>query len=156
MCQSLFLKKAAGLRPATLLKKRLWYRCFSVNFAKFLRTSFLTEHLRWLLLELPSVIYYLLNIALRLGHNIAHSIILSVSRYMELWYEQEQHVRKLLVRYAIQLAGGVLLKKLKCFKVILSIFEFLRVCEIVQPYILTGVIKRSQCQLFFLMFRHFI
>ena len=25
----------------SLLKKRLWHRCFSVNFAKFLRTSFL-------------------------------------------------------------------------------------------------------------------
>ena len=33
--------KVAGLRPVTLLKKRLWHRCFSVNFAKFLRTSFL-------------------------------------------------------------------------------------------------------------------
>ena len=43
--------KVAGLRPATLLKKRLWHRCFPVNFAKFLRTPFLTEHLRWLLLE---------------------------------------------------------------------------------------------------------
>ena len=28
-------------RSATLLKKRLWHRCFSVNFAKFLRTLFL-------------------------------------------------------------------------------------------------------------------
>ena len=28
------------LRPATLLKKRLWHRCFPVNFAKFLRTPF--------------------------------------------------------------------------------------------------------------------
>ena len=27
--------------PATLLKKRLWHRCFPVDFAKFLRTSFL-------------------------------------------------------------------------------------------------------------------
>ena len=35
-CQSLFFNKVAGLRPATLLKKRLWHRCFSVNFAKFL------------------------------------------------------------------------------------------------------------------------
>ena len=26
------------LMPATLLKKRLWHRCFPVNFAKFLRT----------------------------------------------------------------------------------------------------------------------
>ena len=29
-----------GLRPANLLKKRLWYRCFLVNFAKFLRVLF--------------------------------------------------------------------------------------------------------------------
>ena len=28
-------------RPATLLKKRLWHRCFPVNFVKFLRTPFL-------------------------------------------------------------------------------------------------------------------
>ena len=34
---------------AFFLKKRLWHRCFSVNFAKFLRTPFLTEYLRWLL-----------------------------------------------------------------------------------------------------------
>ena len=32
--------------PVTLLEKRLWHRCFPVNFAKFLRTLFLTEHLR--------------------------------------------------------------------------------------------------------------
>ena len=36
------------LRPR--LKKRLWHRCFPVNFVKFLRTSFFTEHLRWLIL----------------------------------------------------------------------------------------------------------
>ena len=30
--------KVAGLRPVTLLKKRLWHRCFPVNFSKFLRT----------------------------------------------------------------------------------------------------------------------
>ena len=29
------------LRPATLLKKRLWHRYFPVNFVKFLRTPFL-------------------------------------------------------------------------------------------------------------------
>ena len=46
LCQSLFFNKVAGLRPATLLKKRLWHRCFPVNFAKFLRTPFLTEYLR--------------------------------------------------------------------------------------------------------------
>ena len=51
LCKSLF-NKVAGLRPATLIKKRVWHRCFTVNFAKFLGTSFLTEHLRWLLLNL--------------------------------------------------------------------------------------------------------
>ena len=36
------------------LKKRPWHRCFPVSFAKFLRTSFLTEHFRWLLLAFQS------------------------------------------------------------------------------------------------------
>ena len=40
LCQSLVFNKVAGLRPATLLKKRLRHRCFPVNFAKFLRTPF--------------------------------------------------------------------------------------------------------------------
>ena len=50
LCHSLFFNKVAGVRPATLLKKRPWHRYFPVNFAKFLRTPFPTEHLRWLLL----------------------------------------------------------------------------------------------------------
>ena len=41
LCQSLYFNKVAGLRPATLLKKRLWHRCFPVNFVKFLRNLFL-------------------------------------------------------------------------------------------------------------------
>ena len=41
LCQSLFFNKVSGLRPATLLKKRLWHRYFPVNFVKFLRISFL-------------------------------------------------------------------------------------------------------------------
>ena len=40
MCQSIFFNKVAGLRYATLLKKRLWDMCFLVNIAKFLRTLF--------------------------------------------------------------------------------------------------------------------
>ena len=40
LCQVLFYNKVPGSEPATLLKKRLWYRCFPVNFAKFLRTPF--------------------------------------------------------------------------------------------------------------------
>ena len=64
LCQSFFFNKVSGLRPATSLKKRLWYRCFPVNYAKFLRTPFLTEHLRWLLLELllPEISMFILQI----------------------------------------------------------------------------------------------
>ena len=45
LCQSLFFDKVAGLRPATLLKMKIWHRCFPVNFLNFLRTPFLIEHL---------------------------------------------------------------------------------------------------------------
>ena len=40
-CTRVFFNKNATLGPETLLKKRLWYRCFPVNFVKFLRTLFL-------------------------------------------------------------------------------------------------------------------
>ena len=49
LCQSFF---ASSLRPATLLKERLWHRYFPVNFVKFLRTPISAEHLWWLLLIL--------------------------------------------------------------------------------------------------------
>ena len=41
--------RVSGLRPATLFKKRLWHRCFPMNFAKFLRTPFFIERVWWLL-----------------------------------------------------------------------------------------------------------
>ena len=41
LCQGLFFNKVTGLRLATLLNKRIWGRCFPVNFAKFLKTPFL-------------------------------------------------------------------------------------------------------------------
>ena len=39
--RSLSFNKVASVRPATLFKKRLWHRCFPVNYSKFLRTPFL-------------------------------------------------------------------------------------------------------------------
>ena len=50
LCECLFLDKVAGLRPAALLKRDPGTGVFTVNFAKSLRTPFLTEHLQWLLL----------------------------------------------------------------------------------------------------------
>ena len=40
LCLCLFFNKVASLRSTTLRKKRLWHWCFPVNFAKFLRSSF--------------------------------------------------------------------------------------------------------------------
>ena len=40
-----FCKKMC-VRPATLLKKRLWHRYFRVNFTKFLRTRFFIQYLQ--------------------------------------------------------------------------------------------------------------
>ena len=50
LCQGLFFDIVAGLRTTTLFKKRLRHRCFDVNFAKFVRAPFLTEHLQWMFL----------------------------------------------------------------------------------------------------------
>ena len=49
-----FFNKVVDLRPATLLKKRLQHRCFPLDFTKFLRTFFFTEHLR----ATPSVLFF--------------------------------------------------------------------------------------------------
>ena len=49
--QGFFFNKVTGLRPTTLLKRKLWCRCFPVNFAKFLRTLFVQNAHGRLLLE---------------------------------------------------------------------------------------------------------
>ena len=59
LCQGLFFNKVAGPGTATLLKKRLWHRCFPVNFAKFLRIPFSKNTSRRLLI---SVVFHLIMI----------------------------------------------------------------------------------------------
>ena len=51
MLEFLF-NKVAGLQTSNLIKNRFQHRCFSVKFTKSLRTSFFTEHFRWLLLKI--------------------------------------------------------------------------------------------------------
>ena len=48
MLKSVF-NKVAGQKACHFIKKRHQHRCFLVKFAKFLGTSFFTEHLQWLL-----------------------------------------------------------------------------------------------------------
>ena len=56
---SIFVKlQALGLRPAALLKKRPWHRCFPVNFEKFERTLFLQSTSGRLLLNGKWISFY--------------------------------------------------------------------------------------------------
>ena len=54
--QGVYIKYVGGgagdLRPANLLKKRLWHRCSPANFVKFLRTSFFMKKIWWLRLKM--------------------------------------------------------------------------------------------------------
>ena len=59
-CVGISFKNLAGWKLATS-SKRLQYGCLPVTFAKFLRTQFLTEHLRWLLLHLQWLLLYFLK-----------------------------------------------------------------------------------------------
>ena len=68
LCQNLFFNKVAGLRPATLLKNRLWHRYFPVNFAKSLRKSFFIEQLWWLLLTKPLKKSFPMRYCMKLVH----------------------------------------------------------------------------------------
>ena len=55
LLKSLFNK---DLQVCNFVKKRLQYKSFPLKFAKFLRTTFFTEHLRWLLLKLNIFMQY--------------------------------------------------------------------------------------------------
>ena len=59
------------LKACNFIKKSLWHRCFPVNFAKFLRTPFLTEHLRWLFQPILSFMYALI---IKQMHNQVHNL----------------------------------------------------------------------------------
>ena len=55
--REVFFKNSLNkLGSATLLKKRLWRRCFPVNFAKFLRTPFSIKHFRWFPMLLDNIL----------------------------------------------------------------------------------------------------
>ena len=90
LCQSLFFNKVAALRPATLLKNRLWHRCFPVNFVKFLRTPFYTEHLWWLLPDCSNFFQFFLC-----------STILCSSFYPNLYLAQHLMLAPILLKFNV-------------------------------------------------------
>ena len=66
LCQSLFITKV-GVQGRQFYLKRTLAQVFPVNFAKFGRTPFLTEHLWWLLLVLQNRCYKFPNIHQKLS-----------------------------------------------------------------------------------------
>ena len=70
------------IKVQAFIKKRPWHRCFPVNFAKFLRTPFLTEHFRWLLLDMDC-------------HG--KTICMHFSNYYE--FVMNSNLRKILLKY---------------------------------------------------------
>ena len=85
ICASLFFNKVTGLRPSTLLKKRLQRKCFPVNFAKFTRTTFLKEHLWGLFLTLFRIGFF--GAAHEWNHGAAQEENLSqISYNVEAWH----------------------------------------------------------------------
>ena len=69
---------------------------------------------------------------------------------MKLYYEQGQHVRESLAICTTQLAGSLLLKKLKYFEVMLNIFEFSRVWENVELWLVYASQLFLHCPIIFL------
>ena len=73
LCQKVYFNTVGAHRPATLLKKSLWHRCFPVNFAKFLTASFLRNTSGRLLLLFPHKSAYFSNNS----HNAYKNVILA-------------------------------------------------------------------------------
>ena len=69
-----FFNNIAVLKSATLLKKRLWHRCFPMNFAKISKNIFFMEHLWWLLLNIFSV--WTTKITWRMSVSFIHNLLL--------------------------------------------------------------------------------
>ena len=63
------------LCQSLLFKKRLWHKCFPMNFVKFLRTPFFTEHLWWLLVFYMD---YDQHFLLAILHSLVPSGIISI------------------------------------------------------------------------------
>ena len=84
--QSLFFNKVAGLRPATLLKKRLWHRCFPVNFVKFLRTSFLHNTSGRLFLSKPNDIEATCSDLVSYAYFVDKEFVMKIKESRINWY----------------------------------------------------------------------
>ena len=87
-------KHLSQAQPCSFIKNRLQHRCFPVKFLKFLRTSFFTEHLLWLL-WLVEMLRLHINVLLMfgLGQKLYQDILVGVYVNVTL-FSREQCYRK--------------------------------------------------------------
>ena len=71
--ESFFIKKIAGLRAAALLKKKLWHRCFPVNFAKCLR-NVISKHLWTTASDFICSVFFIFSILKNFRHEKSHFV----------------------------------------------------------------------------------
>ena len=69
--QSIFYERCR-LEACNFIKKQIRHKCFSVDFAKFLRTPLFAEHLQWLLLYLLLQKRFIVDA--RLGSKYAYGV----------------------------------------------------------------------------------
>ena len=74
-----------------MLKKRLWHKCFPVNFMKFLRTPFSQNTSWWLLLFLELIISISISTTLLLWRKIRTSFKILVSKKTTTWRLKKSH-----------------------------------------------------------------
>ena len=107
------------LRPATLLKTRLWHRYFPVNFAKILRTAFLQNTSRRLLLRKRNCYSILF-----LTKFIRYSAVAALTKFAR--FTKNHLCRSIFFNKVVGLQPATLLKKRlrhKCFRANLAKFS---------------------------------
>ena len=108
MLESLF-NKVSCLKACNFIKKRLQHRCFSLNIAKSLRTPFLKNIRKRLLLDecLIEIDSRSTSFTERLSHDLFNKIILkcitrgygyTLIQYLPLYYHNT-HVRQFLIQH---------------------------------------------------------
>ena len=126
LCQSLLFNKVAGLRFAAVSNKRLWQRCFLLNFVQFLRTPSLQN-------TSGQLLHYLRKPCKRMNLNL-HGL----HRRFQLRISLDTR-RKLDVRETFRRCPGRLLNVLSRFNVFMSSWimckvDFWRKSTVMQSY----------------------
>ena len=119
-------EKAAGFRPTAILKKTLRHRCFTMNFAKFLKIRFLQNIFGQLLLYWIKTVKYIEK------QNKTHLVAASVSiNYCCYYYYYYYYCYYYYYSYKEQCRGNIFWNKWKSLKnSFRRVFFYLKHCRL--------------------------